>query len=67
MGKNFVKKLREERLMSKTELARRAGLSPITINRVEAGKKCRLETKRRIIFALGLDLSDKDRVFLDDD
>lgn len=60
---NFVRKLREERLMSKNELARKAGLSPITIERVEGGANCRMETKRKIIRALGLKLSEKERVF----
>ncbi|MBW2305746.1 MAG: helix-turn-helix transcriptional regulator [Deltaproteobacteria bacterium] len=63
MSRNFVKKLREERLMSKTELARKAGLSPLTIARIEAGKKCRMETKRKIILALGFKLANKDKVF----
>ena len=63
MGLNFVKEMREEQLMSKAELARKAGVSPLTIDRVERGKGCRMETKRKIIFALGYALSDKDRIF----
>jgi len=35
-------------MMSKAELARKAGLSTLTIDRVEAGKTCRLDTKRKI-------------------
>ena len=50
-------------MMSKTELARKAGLSTLTIDRVEAGRPCRLDTKRKILLALGLEVSDKDRVF----
>jgi DNA-binding XRE family transcriptional regulator len=50
-------------MMSKAELARKAGLSPLTIDRVEAGRPCRLDTKRKILLALGLKVSDKDRVF----
>lgn len=50
-------------MMSKAELARRAGLSTLTIDRVEAGKSCRLDTMRKILQALGLKVSDKDRVF----
>ncbi len=61
--KNNVKKLREELLMSKAELAREAGLSPLTIDRVEMGKDCRMDTKRKIILALGLKLADKEKVF----
>lgn len=50
-------------MLSKAELARRASLSTLTIDRVEAGKSCRLDTKRKILLALGLKVSDKDRVF----
>lgn len=52
--------------MSKAELARKAGISPLTIDRIEKGKNCRLETKRKIILALGHDLIEKDRVFPED-
>jgi len=62
---NSVKKLREERLMSKAELARLAGVSPITIDRIERGEDCRMETKRKILLALGFSLSDKNKVFQD--
>ncbi len=60
---NNVKKLREQLLMSKAELAKAAGLSVLTVDRVERGKTCRMATKRKIIKALGLNLVDKDRVF----
>jgi DNA-binding XRE family transcriptional regulator len=60
---NNLQRLREERLLSKAELARRAGVSVMTIDRVERGAHCRLNTKRRIILALGLQLSDRNRVF----
>lgn len=63
MDENSVKKIREGLLMSKAELARKAGVSPLTIDRVERGKDCRMETKRKIILALGYDLSDKERIF----
>jgi DNA-binding XRE family transcriptional regulator len=52
-------------MMSKAELARKAGLATLTIDRVEAGKTCRLDTKRKILHALGLRVSDKDSVFGD--
>lgn len=61
--KNNVKKLREEVLISKAELARKAGLSPLTIDRLESGMSCRMDTKRKIILALGLKLTDKDKIF----
>ena len=50
-------------MMSKAELARKAGLSTLTIDRIEAGRPCRLDTKRKILLALGLRISDKDQVF----
>ena len=50
--------------MSKAELARKAGVSPLTIDRIEKGKDCRMDTKRKILFALGLNLEEKDKVFV---
>ena len=52
-------------MMSKAELARKAGLSTLTIDRVEAGKTCRLDTKRKILHALGLTVAEKDQVFVE--
>jgi DNA-binding XRE family transcriptional regulator len=63
LGFNLVKKIREQFLISKSELARKAGVSPLTIDRVEKGENCRMETKRRIISALGYELSDRHKVF----
>ena len=63
MAKNNVQRYRESLMMSKAELARKAGLSSLTVDRVESGRPCRLDTKRKILFALGLRVSDKDRVF----
>jgi DNA-binding XRE family transcriptional regulator len=63
VGYNPIKEIREGLLVSKAELARKAGVSPPTIDRIEKGKSCRMETKRKIIEALGYDLSDKEKVF----
>ncbi|MBW2035998.1 MAG: helix-turn-helix domain-containing protein [Deltaproteobacteria bacterium] len=63
--KNALKQVRESFLMSKAELARKAGVSPITIDRIEKGKNCRLETKRKILLALGYKLSDRNKIFGD--
>lgn len=63
MKKNNLKKIREGMLLSKSELARKAGLSPLTVDRIEKGYPCRMDTKRKIIHALGLKTSDKDKVF----
>jgi len=60
---NNVKEIRERLLMSKSELARKSGVSVLTITRVEKGYDCRLETKRKILKALGYDIKEKDKVF----
>ena len=63
--KNNVRKIRMERMMSKAELARRAGLSTLTVDRVERGMSCRMDTKRKILEALGLKPQDRVMVFGD--
>jgi len=63
MANNRVKEIRESLLMSKAELARKAGVSPLTIDRIEKGAACRVATKRKIILALGVDLVNKNDVF----
>jgi predicted transcriptional regulator len=63
LNRNMVKKMREQLLLSKTELARKAAVSPLTIDRVEKGMTCRVETKRKILLALGFDISEKTKVF----
>ncbi len=63
MSRNKVQRFRESLLLSKAELARKSGLSTLTIDRVEAGRPCRLDTKRKILLALDLAIADKDRVF----
>lgn len=60
---NNVMKLREAKLMSKAELARKAGVSVLTVDRIEKGFACRLDTKRKIVLALGLRVSEADKVF----
>lgn len=62
-SRNNVRSLREEILMSKAELARKAGVSALTIDRIENGSECRLDTKRKIILALGKKLVEKEEVF----
>ena len=63
---NNLQKVREAQLFGKAELARRAGVSESTIDRVEAGHGCRMETKRKILFALGLTLRDVPKMFRKD-
>ena len=63
MPANNVQRFREALMLSKAELARRAGLSTLTIDRIESGRPCRLDTKRRILMALGLRVADRHKVF----
>ena len=60
---NRVRQLREEQLLTKAELSRKAGISPLTLARIEGGRECRVDTKRKIILALGLTPSDRAKVF----
>jgi DNA-binding XRE family transcriptional regulator len=60
---NNVQRLREDQLLTKAELARMAGVSPLTVSRIESGLDCRVDTKRKIILALGLTPSDRRKVF----
>ena len=60
---NRVQKFREAALMAKAELARKAGVSESTIDRIEAGHDCRMETKRKILFALGFTIQESGKLF----
>ncbi len=60
---NNVKKFREQQLMSKAELARKAGLSALTIDRVEKGMQCRMDTMRKILSALSMTPVDREKIF----
>lgn len=62
---NNVRRLRQRAMMSKAELARRAGVSPLTIDRVESGCPCRMDTKRKILEALGIPPASAVEVFPD--
>lgn len=53
-------------MMSKAELARKTGLSVQTIDRIEKGHICRLDTKRKILLALDIKLEDRQKVFNDE-
>jgi DNA-binding XRE family transcriptional regulator len=63
MSTNFLKRIRESYMISKTELAKKSNISSLTLTRIEQGKPCRIETKRKILLALGLKISDKNKVF----
>ena len=60
---NNLRKIREEKMLSKVELARLATVSPLTIDRIEKGKSCRLSTQRKILLALGFKTTEKKLVF----
>ncbi len=60
---NQVRDLREAQLLTKAELARKAGISALTLARIERGQLGRVDTQRKILLALGLGPADKDRVF----
>ena len=64
-SKNTLTAIREQLLISKSELARQAGVSVLTIDRIEKGKSCRMETKRKILTALGINFSESKKVFSD--
>jgi DNA-binding XRE family transcriptional regulator len=63
LNHNVLKEIRENLLISKAELARKAKVSSVTIDRIEKGMSCRMETKRKILLALGYNLSDNEKMF----
>lgn len=65
-GKN-VQEIREGLLVSKSELARKAGVSVLTIDRIEKGMSCHVSTMRKVILALGFKIQDRNKVFPDEE
>lgn len=63
--RNRVRELRENKLMTQAQLAKKARVALRTIHSVEKGMNCRMDTKRKILIALGMRFEDKDQVFLD--
>ena len=63
MAANRLKELRENRMVSRSELAGKARISKLTIARIERGNPCRKDTKRKILAVFGLKPSEKDKVF----
>lgn len=63
MAKHPLQAAREAAMVSKAELARRTGLSTLTIDRIEAGHDSRIATRRRILEALGIPLDKRDTIF----
>jgi len=60
---NRVKEYRDNLMMSKAELARKADISVQTLNRIERGEVCRVDTQRKILEALNLKVDEKDKIF----
>jgi DNA-binding XRE family transcriptional regulator len=60
---NRLKEYRENKLISKTELARTAEISLVTLDRIEKGYACRMVTKRKILEALGMDIGETEEIF----
>ncbi len=65
-GRNSLKTYRKQVFISKAELARKAGISPATVDRIEKGKGCHRETRRKIILALGLEQSEGEKLLGED-
>jgi DNA-binding XRE family transcriptional regulator len=61
--RNRVREFREDRLMTQAQLAKKARVALRTIHSVEKGMNCRMDTKRKILLALGLRFEDKDQVW----
>jgi DNA-binding XRE family transcriptional regulator len=60
---NRVRELRENRLMTQAQLARKARVALRTIHSVEKGMNCRMDPKRKLLIALGMRFEDTDDVF----
>ncbi len=63
--RNRVRELRENKLMTQSQLAKKAKVALRTIHSVEKGMNCRMDTKRKILLALGIPFENKDQVFMD--
>jgi len=63
--RNRVRELRENKLMTQAQLAKKAKVALRTIHSVEKGMNCRMDTKRKILLALGVSFDQKSEVFLD--
>ncbi|MDR1487399.1 MAG: helix-turn-helix domain-containing protein [Deltaproteobacteria bacterium] len=55
---------RKSQLLDKSSLARKAGVSSLTVTRLESGKPVQLVNIKKIMMALGYTLQDKDRFFM---
>ncbi|MDR2386472.1 MAG: helix-turn-helix domain-containing protein [Deltaproteobacteria bacterium] len=55
---------RKSQLLDKNSLARMAGVSSLTITRLETGKPVLLKNIKKVMHALGFTVDDKDRFFM---
>jgi DNA-binding XRE family transcriptional regulator len=62
---NRVRELREDRLLTQAELARKARIATRTVHAVEKGKVCRMTTQRKILEALGIPFDLRHEIFGD--
>ncbi len=60
---NPVRKRRLDLYLSQQELARRADVVVRTIQSVEKGMNCRMDTKRKLLKALGVPFERRQEVF----
>ena len=60
---NRVRELRENKLMTQAQLARKAKVALRTIHSVEKGMNRRMDNKRKVRVGLGLSVEEKDQVF----
>ena len=57
LNHNNLKQIRARALLSKAELARKAGVSVLTITRIEQGMECRMDTMRKSYKRWGIRLN----------
>ncbi|MBU1119355.1 helix-turn-helix domain-containing protein [Patescibacteria group bacterium] len=60
---NNLRIFREDLMMSKAELARRAEVSVLTVDRIERGENCRMGTMRKLLEAMGIPIVRRIEVF----
>jgi len=63
--RNRVRELREDKLMTQAQLARKARVALRTIHSVEKGMNCRMDTKRKFLMALGCRFAQMVVVFIE--
>jgi DNA-binding XRE family transcriptional regulator len=58
-----LEEVRHQQLLSRSELARKANLSTLTILKIEHGRKCRPGTAKKIIAGLGYSIEEKEQLY----